>query len=260
MSHRLVSVIIIALCLCSALMVPVFLTTPGSEAQGAVYDLVLANGRVLDPESKLDAVRHIGIRGKRITAISAQPLRGKITVDAKGLVIAPGFIDLHSHGQTEENYRFKAMDGVTTALELEVGASSVAQWYAERESKALVNFGTTVGHVPVKMAVMKDSGTFLPRDNAVTKRATPEEVRQVTELIKRGLGEGALGIGFGINYVPTSTRAEIFDLFQLAAERKVAAYVHLRHAGGVEPGSALEALQEVIANAPVCAIRPNVCK
>jgi N-acyl-D-aspartate/D-glutamate deacylase len=226
MSHRLVSVIIIALCLCSALMVPVFLTTPGSEAQGAVYDLVLANGRVLDPESKLDAVRHIGIRGKRITAISAQPLRGKITVDAKGLVIAPGFIDLHSHGQTEENYRFKAMDGVTTALELEVGASSVAQWYAERESKALVNFGTTVGHVPVKMAVMKDSGTFLPRDNAVTKRATPEEVRQVTELIKRGLGEGALGIGFGINYVPTSTRAEI-----------------------VEPGSALEALQEVIANA-----------
>jgi N-acyl-D-aspartate/D-glutamate deacylase len=213
------------------------------------YELVLANGRVIDPESKLDAVRYVAISGKRIAAISAKPLSGKTTIDAKGLVIAPGFIDLHSHGQDEENYRYKAMDGVTTALEMEVGASPVARWYDERAGKSLVNYGATAGHIPAKMAVMKDSGTFLPRDNAVTKKATPDEVRQIAALLKQGLDEGALGLGFGINYVPTSTRAEIFDLFQLAAERKVANYVHLRHAGGVEPGSALEALQEVLANA-----------
>jgi N-acyl-D-glutamate deacylase len=83
------------------------------------YDVVLRNGRVLDPESGLDGVRNVGVTGKKIAALSSRPLRGKVEVDATGLVIAPGFIDLHSHGQTPENYRYKAIDGVTTALELE---------------------------------------------------------------------------------------------------------------------------------------------
>ncbi len=219
------------------------------QAQRAGFDLVLAGGRVIDPESGLDAVRYVGIRGKTIAAISRTPLRGATVIDATGLVIAPGFIDLHSHGQTDENYRYKAMDGVTTALEMEVGASPVAAWYAAREGTSLINFGATVGHIPARMAVLRDTGTFLPRDHAVTKRATADEVRQVTALIQRGLDEGALGIGFGINYVPLTTRTEILELFRLAASRGVANYVHLRHAGAVEPGSAIEALQEVIADA-----------
>ena len=85
------------------------------------FDVVIANGRVMDPASGLDAVRNIGIRGDKIAAISADALHGRIVLDAKGLVVAPGFIDLHSHGQTPVNYGFKAMDGVTTALEMEVG-------------------------------------------------------------------------------------------------------------------------------------------
>ncbi len=235
----------------STIVVAAFLLFIASSvviAQRGDFDIVIANGRVMDPESKLDAVRFIGIRGHHIAAISASPLKGKRTIEAQGLVVTAGFIDLHSHGQTDENYRYKAMDGVTTALELEVGASPVAQWYSERVGKSLVNFGATVGHVPVKMKVLGDTGDFLPRDNAVTRRATPEQIQQVTDLIKRGLDEGALGIGFGINYVPTTTRREVFDLFRLAAERKVVNFVHLRHAGGVEPGSALEALQEVLAD------------
>ncbi|MDQ3012502.1 MAG: amidohydrolase family protein, partial [Acidobacteriota bacterium] len=128
----------------------------------------------MDPESGLDAIRHVGIRGGRIAAISTSALRGRTVVDVKGLVVAPGFIDLHSHGQDEENYRYKARDGVTTALEMEVGASPVAAWYAKREGKSLINFGATVGHIPAKMAVMKDTGTFLPRDNAANRRATPD--------------------------------------------------------------------------------------
>ena len=101
------------------------------------YDVVLHGGRVLDPESGLDAVRNIGITGRRIAALSAAPLHGRVEVDATGLVVTPGFIDLHSHGQTPENYRYKAMDGVTTALELEVGASPIDKWYAAREGKSL---------------------------------------------------------------------------------------------------------------------------
>src|SRR5437868_477106 len=101
------------------------------------FDLVIANGRVMDPATNLDAVRHIGVRAGKIAAVSATPLRGRTTIDAKSLVVAPGFIDLHSHGQTPENYRFKAHDGVTTALEMEVGVSPVIGWYGAREGQSL---------------------------------------------------------------------------------------------------------------------------
>lgn len=220
------------------------------NAQGpAEFDIVFANGRVIDPESNLDALRNVGIRNGKIAAISTRHLKGRTVIDVKGLVVAPGFIDLHSHGQDDENYRYKARDGVTTALEMEVGVSPVASWYAQREGKALINFGATVGHIPAKMAAMKDTGAFLPRDNAMNRAATSEEVRRVTDIIEQGLKEGALGIGYGINYVPTTTRAEIFGLFALAAKRGVANYVHVRHGGAIEPGSGVGAVQEVLADA-----------
>ena len=229
-----------------------FVLTPVTEGQLTdTFDLVLIGGRVMDPESGLDAVRNIGISGGRVSAITAERLQGKQVVDVSGLVVAPGFIDLHSHGQTDENYRYKAADGVTTALELEVGVSPVDAWYREREGKALINFGATVGHIPVRMAVLHDSGAFLPRDKAITTRATIEDNRRINDLIRQGLAEHALGIGFGINYVPSTTRGEILDVFQIAAEQRVPCYVHLRYAGAVEPGSAIEALQEVIADTAV---------
>src|SRR5216684_2182499 len=155
------------------------------------YDLVLANGRVLDPESGLDAVRNVGVRGSAIAAVSSSPLQGKTVVDAKGLVVAPGFIDLHSHGQTPENYRFKAHDGVTTALEMEVGVSPVAAWYAEREGKALVNYGATAGHIPIVMRILHDTGTLLPRDNAMNRAATQAEFQQIKDQMLEGWGQGA---------------------------------------------------------------------
>ncbi len=215
-------------------------------------DIVLSNGRVIDPESGLDAVRNIGIRGKRIVAISSAPLRGKTEVDVHGLVVSPGFIDLHSHGQDDENYRYKARDGVTTALELEIGVSPVAPWYQSREGKALVNFGASSGHVPARMAAMHDTGVFLPRDEASHRIATDEETLSIVNAIRRGLDDGAIGIGFGIAYVPTTPRQEIFRLFQLAAERHVVTFVHMRGGVSNEPNSgSIPALQEVIANAAV---------
>jgi len=219
---------------------------------GQTYDTVLANGRVMDPESGLDAVRYVGIQGKRIAAISATPLRGRTTVDLHGLVLSPGFIDLHSHGQDDENYHYKAHDGVTTALELEIGVSPVAEWYGARDGKAFINFGASSGHVPARMAVMHDTGDFLPRDEAAHRIATDEETLSIINDVRRGLDDGAIGIGFGIAYVPTTPRQEIFRLFQLAAERHVPTFVHMR--GGVpnEPNSgAIPALQEVIADAAV---------
>lgn len=215
------------------------------------FDIVLAGGRVMDPASGLDAVRWVGIRAGRIEAISPTPLHGRTVLDVKGLVVAPGFIDLHSHGQDDENYRLKARDGVTTALELEVGVSPVTPWYRQREGKALINFGASAGHIAARMAVMKDTGTFLPRDAAAHRRATAAEVREIRDLVARGLDEGALGIGLGLAYTPTAQRPEILDIFQLAADRKVTCFVHMRFPGAVEPGSVIEALQEVIADVAV---------
>jgi dihydroorotase len=216
---------------------------------GQDYDVVLANGRVLDPATGLDGIRHIGIRGTKISAVSPTPLRGRTIVDVTGLVVAPGFIDLHSHGQTPENYRFKARDGVTTALEMEVGVSPVPEWYRAREGKALINFGATSGHIPARIAVMHDTGTLLPRD-AAKGAATPEQRGRVLDLVRAGLDAGALGIGLGIAYVPLATREEILELFTLVAQRKTAIYVHMRNGGPVEPG-VVDALQEVIADAAV---------
>ena len=218
-----------------------------AAAYGQEYDVVLAHGRVLDPATGMDAVRFVGIRGGMIAAVSEAPLQGRTVLDVSGLVVAPGFIDLHSHGQTPENYRFKARDGVTTALELEVGVAPVPEWYRAREGQALINFGATSGHIPARMAVMHDSGTLLPHDTA-KGAATPEQRRQTFDLVRRGLDDGALGIGMGIAYVPLATRAEILELFGLAAERKTALYVHIRNGGPVEPG-VIDALQEVIADA-----------
>src|SRR5690242_7083987 len=120
------------------------------------FALVIAHGRVMDPASGLDAVRYVGILGGKIAAVSEAPLTGRSTVDAAGLVVTSGFIDLHSHGQTPANYGFKARDGVTTALEMEAGVSPVPQWYAAREGKSLINFGATSVHIPARMAVMHD--------------------------------------------------------------------------------------------------------
>src|SRR6202521_2367671 len=92
------------------------------------YDLVLAGGRVMDPETGVDAVRNVGIREGKIVRISSEALTGRRVIHASGLVVAPGFIDLHQHGQDLESQRVKALDGVTTALEMEIGVPDVARF------------------------------------------------------------------------------------------------------------------------------------
>src|SRR6267143_4854595 len=144
-----------------------------------LYDRVILDGRVLDPESKLDAVRNIGVLDERIAAITTRAVRGRDTIDARGLVVAPGFIDLHDHGQTPETYRLRSLDGVTTSLELELGTSDVAAWYRERSAGEQINYGVSVGHIKVRMSVMHDSGTFMPVDHGAYGAASPEQVGEI---------------------------------------------------------------------------------
>src|SRR4026209_696292 len=151
------------------------------------FDLVIANGRVLDPESRLDGVRDIGIIGRTIAAISRDRLSGAKTIDAAGLVVAPGFIDLHAHSQIPETYRYRSLDGVTTALELEVGTGDVATWYAERQAGALINYGVSIGHIQVRMATLHDPGAFLPTGDAAHRAAPPAAIKDISRRIEHGL-------------------------------------------------------------------------
>jgi N-acyl-D-aspartate/D-glutamate deacylase len=211
------------------------------------FDLVILNGRVIDPESRLDAVRNIGITDGRIQAVSAKPLSGRAAIDAKGMVVAPGFIDLHEHGQIPENYRAQAMDGVTSSFELEVGTADVDRWYAEREGKAAVNYGVSIGHIPTRMAVMGDQGEWLPSGPAATRKAKDEEIEEMKRRIERGLNQGAVAVGFGPAYTPAATHWEVMEMFRVAAKGNASCHVHLREAR--EP--AIGALGDVIAAAAV---------
>ena len=211
------------------------------------YELVISNGRVIDPESGLDATRNIGIADGAVRAITSNAMRGRSSIDATGLVVSPGFIDLHSHGQDRENYEVQALDGVTTALELEVGAAEVDGWYAKREGTALVNYGASVGHLPVRMELMDDPGRFLPVGDAVSRVASPEEVDEIKRRVELGLTRGAVAVGFGIQYTPAASRWEVLEVFRVAARYGASCHVHMRGMGRGEPGSSIESLEEVIA-------------
>jgi len=233
------------------------LCTPFLSAQQ--YDIVLEGGRVMDPESGLDAVRNVGIQDGKISRISATPLSGRRIIQAAGLVVAPGFIDLHQHGQELSSQRVKAFDGVTTALEMEIGAPDVAQFLARKKGQSLIHYGTTASQVAARALVFGAPLTsattgphagipeILPKSGPATdQHATPEQIARIQQRLRDEIDAGALGIGMGIQYTPGATRLEVIDIFRVAAERKLPVYTHMRSAGRVEPGSAIEAVEEVI--------------
>ena len=246
---RFVSRIIVVVAVGVALLVPLAARIPDpgpTSAEAPVgkqripdYDLVIANGRVVDPESGLDGVRHVGVRAGKVVSISETPLAGQQQIDAKGLVVAPGFIDLHSHGQTDETYRCQALDGVTTAFELEVGTADIDRWYGEREPGRLINYGVSIGHIPVRIAVLHDPSPFLPSGDAAHKVASPGEIAEMAQRIDEGFRKGAVSMGLGPSYTAAATQWEVLDMFRVAGRHHASVHVHIR--GGM-PG-----LEEVIA-------------
>lgn len=236
------------------LLLPALLLT---AACSSPHDIVILHGRVMDPETGLDAARNVGIRDGTIVAVTEDELAGRDTLDATGLVVAPGFIDLHAHGQDSISERLQALDGVTTALEMEIGVYPVAPWYASREGRTLLNFGATVSHPNARTRLLLgiDVGhqpTLPPGENesmgsdVIYQELDDARVAELAALMEQGLAEGGLGYGFGITYTPGASRTEILDLFESAAENGVPAYVHLRAA---YVGDNLGPFQEVIADA-----------
>src|SRR5580704_10930936 len=158
------------------------------------YDLVLEGGRVMDPETGLDAVRNVGIREGKIVQISPEALNGLRVVHAGGLVIAPGFIDLHQHGQDLASQRVKALDGVTTALELEVGAPDVGQFLKAKEGRSLIHYGSSASHVAARAQVFGaplPPGEILPKNGPATDQpATREQIMRIKDRLRAELDAG----------------------------------------------------------------------
>ena len=231
------------------------------SAQSPVYDLVLSGGRVIDPETGLDAVRNVGINGGHVAMISEAALQGKETVDVKGLVVAPGFIDLHVHGRTNKEQEYQAHDGVTTALELEWGIEHTGSWYATRVGKALINFGSSanwgydrfrslpqfsakadsVAKVSVAGGMQLDDMFNILRPRYVVSRTAEQSAKSI-QYIKADLEEGAIGIGLPIGYISMAKADELYRIYQFAGQTGATIFSHVR-----EPG--ILSVQEAISNA-----------
>jgi N-acyl-D-aspartate/D-glutamate deacylase len=197
------------------------------------YDLVVSRGRVIDPQSGLDGIRDVGIDGDKIVEISEKELVGKETIHAQGWVVAPGFIDLHQHAWDVDSIRLKALDGVTSVFELEIGTADVKRWFQERAGVTCLNHGVSIGHVQVRMALMGDPPAFLPPSTAkaATELATEEQIHTMARLIAEGLDDGAAAVGFGLAYTPSATQAEIEAMFRVAASRNASCHIHVRSVG-----------------------------
>ncbi len=239
-------------------------------SQDSEYDLVIANGRVIDPETQLDAIRHLGIRDGSISQISQQPLRGNKTIDASGLVVAPGFIDIHSHTPTLLGQQVNLLDGITTQLELEAGSFPVSFYGEHFRDGAQINYGSSVGHWAVRTKVIEgvDMPYIFAGDKILTmagptwvQAATAAQIEQIRLLLNQGLDGGGLGIGVLLDYMTEAvSEAELSMLFEVASERDVPLFVHVRRGYTGDPTGLVEVIDLALeTGAPlfVCHITHN---
>jgi dihydroorotase len=231
-----------------ALLACIFLMHLQAVAQApVVYDIVLSGGRVIDPETRLDAVRNVGIRDGRIAEISSAPLKGKESIDVTGMVVSPGFIDLHVHGRSNVEQEYQVHDGVTTALELEWGVEYLKEWYAARTGKAIINFGASVNWPFERYRAMEKyknvqdtiyakalSGTsklaelFNTIGHTYTEDLTAGETEKMLENIRHTLQDGAVGIGVPIGYLPKTKPGEMYAVYRFAASMGALVFSHVR--------------------------------
>ena len=229
-------------------------------AIAADYDLVINNGRVMDPETMYDDVANVGIKDGRIAIITKQGIEGAETIDATDHVVAPGFIDTHFHWQRVLGYKIGVRDGLTSNLDIELGAvgTKVDQWYADRAGKSPANYGTGSSHELARAAVLDGSDPYGDIDAFRTRAAgqgwaltkpTLEQGNQILQIIDKGLQHGALGVSSTLGYMRKGTSArEVFEAQKVASRWGRTLAAHTRYTPDDEVGEANGA-QEIIANA-----------
>lgn len=220
---------------------------PGAVTGAAPeYDVVITGGRVMDPGTATDRLADVGIRGGKVITTNGRGLQGRIALDARDRVVAPGFVDILA-GTHPEGDRFKAMDGVTTVLATHGGPREVGKWIAEQTARGpLVNFGTVVGHYSLRTAAGAAEG-HLP--------ATPEQLDRMVAMAERAHSEGALGVGFGIEYIPGTSGDEVVRLAEVAARYGGSVHAHIRLPHLLDP---FQGINELIAASAATGARTQV--
>jgi Amidohydrolase family len=218
------------------------------------HDVVLAGGRVVDPETGLDRVCDVGIDGERVAAIGDR-LDGMTTIDVSGLVVGPGFVDLHSHAQTLPGRRLQVCDGVTTALDLEAGRSPVDLAY-ERETRrgSPINYGFSASWAATRMHVMADGpldGTALAVFGGLVgtdwqQAASTAQVARILDAISTDIAAGAIGIGLLVGYAPGVDPAEYVAVAELAAAAGVPTFTHSRDIVELAPDTWIDGAEEIV--------------
>ncbi|SNT60391.1 Dihydroorotase [Streptosporangium subroseum] len=232
------------------------------------HDLVLAGARVLDPETGHDAVANVGVTGGTITAVSPDALEGRRTFDVAGLVLAPGWIDLHSHSHTIAGHRLQALDGVTTVLDLEAGVFPVSEAYdvAAAQGRPL-NYGFSASWAQARMTAVGDlppgggldAGLRNLGNPAWQREASPRRLDALFELIRHDLSAGALGIGLLIGYAPRVAPEEYLSVAGLAAEAGVPTYTHARSLIDQVPDIPIDGAEEVVRAAAATGAHMHYC-
>jgi len=249
-----------------------------AQTAGTEYDIVLTGGRVIDPDSGLDAIRNVGIRDGQIEIITRQPLRGRSVVDVSSQVVAPGFINLHSHAWTPLGQEFEVRDGVTTALELESGAYPVGEFGTRGDfaiaNRSRINYGASVGHAWVRSAILQGDQSNSSFDHLVARSMasgevmvieqspafvtglTGEQLQSLRAHLVKGLEQGGLGIGMLLDYMSESVdAAELQVVFEVAAAHQAPIFVHIRRGIAGDPAG----LEEVIHLARTTGAPVHVC-
>ncbi len=219
------------------------------------FDVVLRGGRVVDPESGLDAARDVAIDGDRVSAVGPDLAPGRLELDVAGQVVTAGFIDMHSHCNDLGSLRLQAMDGVTTALELEAGISPVAGAYAEAASAGRpVNYGFAASWAMARMEALTGArlggglaGLFRHlADPGWQRAASPAETDRVLARLEADLADGALGIGILAGYAPGADPAEYLRVAALAARAGAPTFTHSRDLAEFTPGTLADGAEEIV--------------
>ena len=258
------------------------------------YELVITGGRVIDPETGFDQTANVAISNGKIAAISKLPLAGIETIDASGLIVSPGFIDIHSHALSKLGHQLQAMDGVTTAMELEAGVYPIDALSQILGGKSVINYGVSVGHLAIRQLVMdsiqkphllspavplpaknlQKQPQKIPQEmhlktasessqshtqssnNAFMQEASEQELTAIQVHLEQGIANGGLGIGFLLDYLSeVVTPAELDIIFAVASAAKVPVFVHIRR--GLPGDSA--GLEEIISLAKKHQTSVHIC-
>jgi N-acyl-D-aspartate/D-glutamate deacylase len=246
---------------------------PQALSSPAVFDLVLLGGRVIDPETGRDGVYAVGIAGGRIAAISEQPLTGAETVDVSGLVVSPGFIDLHTHSPTPLGFRYQALDGVATSLELEAGAFPVESVGAQLQGGSPLNFGASAGYLMIRLEVVQgvDPAALMSGRSGIDfggaafrQQATAEQRQRMRARLEESLAQGGLGIGLPLDYISAAVnREELRMIFAVASAHDAPVFVHIRRGLAGDPAGLVEVIdmaRETGAAVHVCHLQHSAMK